>query len=214
LRNRPCVPAARAPRGPVLTVRVLTVGVVTATLLIVTVLTATAALAATAAAAVAFAPGGAATRAGGGPTSATFDVNGGTLSITTPAGATLGIVTLGAPSVSGILGTVTVTDNRSLLRGSWASSVSSTAFTTGSGAPGQTVPAADVSYAPGRVAVRSGVGTFTPGPGGVLGTSKTAFTASGETGVTSCSWNPTITVTLPSALIAGTYTGTITHSAA
>ena len=28
------------------------------------------------------------------------------------------------------------------------------------------------------------------------------------------SWDPTITVTLPAAVVAGTYSGTITHSAA
>jgi hypothetical protein len=71
-----------------------------------------------------------------------------------------------------------------------------------------------VSYAPGAATSTTGAGTFTPGAGGALGTSQTAFTAASETGATSVTWNPTITVTLPSTVVAGTYTGTITHSVA
>ena len=60
----------------------------------------------------------------------------------------------------------------------------------------------------------SGVGVFTPGLAGAIGTARTGFTASAETGLTSVTWNPTITVTLPSTAPAGTYAGTITHSVA
>ena len=63
--------------------------------------------------------------------------------------------------------------------------------TTSSGCPASTT---FVSYAPG-----SGTGTFTPGASGAIGTPQTAFSAASEVGATSVSWDPTITVTLPSA---------------
>ena len=43
---------------------------------------------------------------------------------------------------------------------------------------------------------------------------KSPCPASLAAGNTTVSWNPTVTVTLPSNVAAGTYTGTITHSAA
>jgi hypothetical protein len=156
--------------------------------------------------------GASAARANSAPT--TFTIAGGALSITTPSSANLGTAPIGTSAVNAALGTVTVSDQRALFAGGWTASVISGSFVTGSSSPAETVPAADVSYAPGSATATSGTGTFTPGAGGALGTSRTAFTASAEAGITSCGWNPTITVTLPAAVIAGTYTGTITHSVA
>ena len=120
--------------------------------------------------------------------------------------------------VSAPLGTVTVTDDRAPDQGQWAASVTTSDFTTGTGTPStdETIPAADVNYAPGLAASPSGVATFTPGTAGALGgeTALTAFSASAEDGISSVSWTPTITVTPPASTVAGTYTGTITHSVA
>jgi hypothetical protein len=149
-----------------------------------------------------------------GPTSVTFTVVTGTLSITTPDTANFGTTTAGASSVSGSLGTVTVSDSRSTLGRGWTATVSSTDFTTGTGTGNQDIPAANVSYSPGLATATSGTGTFLPGGSGALSSAKTAFTASLESGSTSVSWNPTVTVTLPSNIAAGTYAGTITHSVA
>ena len=96
----------------------------------------------------------------------------------------------------------------------WTATVTSTDFTTGTGTGNQDIPAANVSYSPGLATATSGTGTFLAGLGGALGSARTAFTASLESGTTSVSWNPTVTVTLPSSIAAGTYTGTVTHSVA
>ncbi|WJK42161.1 hypothetical protein O7608_07170 [Solwaraspora sp. WMMA2056] len=42
----------------------------------------------------------------------------------------------------------------------------------------------------------------------------TAFSHDGGTGNNSATWNPTLDVNVPLANIAGTYTGTVTHSVA
>jgi hypothetical protein len=153
-------------------------------------------------------------QADSGPTTATFTINGGTLTMTTPDTVNLGMIAAGTSRVSGALGVVTVSDQRAALNGAWTASVIATAFTTGAGGAGKTIPATDISYAPGTPTTTSGTGTFAPGAGGAADTLETAFTATAETGATSCSWNPTITVTLPGTVAIGTYTGTITHSVA
>jgi hypothetical protein len=159
----------------------------------------------------------AATAAGAstGPTSASFTLTQtGSLSISTPDSVSWGSVPVGTATVGGSLGTVTVTDTRSGSARSWTASVSSTDFITGAGTGNQDIPAANVSYSPGLATGSSGIVTPLAGLGGALGSARTAFTASLGSGSTSVSWNPTVTVTLPSNLAAGTYTGTITHSVA
>ena len=152
-----------------------------------------------------------------GPTGTTFGVNAGPLSINTPDTADLGAMTVGTgTNVSASLGTVTVTDDRAPLAGSWTASVTSSDFTTGAGSPAETISAADVTYTPGSATGTTGIVTPAAGPGGALGgdTALTAFGASAETGISSVSWAPTITVTPPASAVAGDYTGTITHSVA
>ena len=160
-----------------------------------------------------------AAQASTGPTSTTFKVSGGALNISTPDSANLGTAAIGAANVSGSLGTVTVTAQRaSLSLASWTTSVTSSAFTTGGASQNETIPATDVGYNPGlATTAQTGIGVFAPGLLTALtniSTPQTAFTAVAEVGATSASWNPTITVTLPSSVVAGTYTGTITHSVA
>jgi hypothetical protein len=159
-----------------------------------------------------------AAQASTGPTSTTFQVNGGSLAISTPTSANLGSAAIGAANVSSTLGAVTVTDQRaSLSLASWTTSVTSSAFTTGGSSSNETIPATDVGYNPGAPTAQTGIGVFAPGLLTALGnisTPQPAYTAVTEIGATSVSWNPTITVTLPSSVVAGTYTGTITHSVA
>jgi hypothetical protein len=47
-----------------------------------------------------------------------------------------------------------------------------------------------------------------------LAASRTAFSAGSVVGNNSVSWNPTVTINIPSAAVAGTYSGTVTHSVA
>jgi hypothetical protein len=45
-----------------------------------------------------------------------------------------------------------------------------------------------------------------------LSIARAAFSLAGGSGVNSASWNPTVSVSVPSSAVAGTYTATITHS--
>jgi hypothetical protein len=47
-----------------------------------------------------------------------------------------------------------------------------------------------------------------------LSVSRTAFRSTGLVLSISTSWNPTIVIDIPDAAVAGTYSGTITHSVA
>ena len=170
-------------------------------------------------------------------TTATFTVNVGTLQITVPTGTPLAPVVLGAgdtaTAIIGPLGDVTVTDNRGELAPVWTASVVSSDFVTGAGVVGtagpENIPATDVSYWCGPVVgtptATSGT-VFTPGqPTGTddtagtsshaIGTTQTAYSlTSGAIGDNQLTWDPTITVDVPTTAVAGTYLGTITHSVA
>ena len=155
------------------------------------------------------APG--ASAAGG--TAATFTLTGGSLSISQPASATLGSAATGALTLAGSLGSVTVTDSRGNLNAIWTATVSSTNFTTGGGSTYETVTNSKVAYAAGLATSTTGVGTFTPGTLANLTAAGTAGSWVG-TGNNTAAWNPTITFTLSPSQVAGTYSGTITHSVA
>lgn len=146
-----------------------------------------------------------------GDTTTTFTVTAGSLAITAPTSAALGS---GAPNtnVTGQLGSITVNDLRGVNPAPWTASVASTDFT----ATGVTaVPASAVTYAPGAATATTGDGTFTPGADGTLSsTPRTAFSHTGGTGGNSATWNPTLTVAVPSTATATTYSGTVTHSVA
>ena len=142
----------------------------------------------------------------------------GFLSIAVPPSATLPSATDGNVT-SGHLGAVTVTDNRALASASWTATVSSTSFTTGAGGAGQSISAGSVTYWSGRAMATSGNGTFTPGQATAgnavsLSNGQTTFSLSGGSGVNAASWNPTVSVSVPTTVAAGTYTATITHSVA
>ncbi|GAA3508804.1 hypothetical protein FHR32_000283 [Streptosporangium album] len=142
----------------------------------------------------------------------TFSITTAGITISAPGSASLGSVASGAASVSGQIGPVTVTDDRGTLNGSWNATVISTDFTTGGATGPETIPNINVTYAPGPATATTGTGTFTPGPGGIINVPRVAFTGTELVGDNTATWNPTLTVTIPSATVAGTYSGTVTHS--
>lgn len=149
-------------------------------------------------------------------TAATFSLTAGTLSISQPTTATIGSAAAGALTLSGSLGPVTVTDTRGSTLG-WTASVVSTDFTTGT-SPGtyQTVAASSIAYSSGPGTAATGnVGAFTPGT--IASMSATSAGTAGlwvGTGNNTVTWNPTLTFTLSPSQVAGTYSGTVTHSVA
>ena len=84
--------------------------------------------------------------------------------------------------------------------------------------PPMTITAADVTYAPGSVTGTTGTVIAAAGRAGLLGRHRrrhrAAPSARERRGISSVSWVPTITITPPASAVAGTYTGTITHSVA
>lgn len=156
-----------------------------------------------------FALAGTAQAATTGATDATFAISGGALSITVPASpVALATVATGALSASGQLGPVTVGDTRGALSNGWTTTVTSTAFTTGTSTTNETVSVGNVAYSSGAFTAHSGNGTFVPG------SLVTAPSYTAGAGNSSTTWNPTLTFTLAASQVAGTYSGTITHSLA
>jgi hypothetical protein len=160
-------------------------------------------------------------RAASDATSATLTVTAGSLSITVPASKALGSVATGTATVSSQLGTVTVTDLRGQYLGTWTTTVSvqSGDFTTGGGTAPETISKARVDYWSGAATSTSGTATFTAGQANAgakvtLSSSKTAFSATSIIGNNSAAWNPTVIINVPSAAVAGVYSGTVIHSVA
>ena len=148
-------------------------------------------------------------------TTTTFTLTGGSLSVTAPASVNLGSGAAGS-AFTGALGTVTVSDLRGGLLSSWTTAASTGDFTTGAATANETIAKAQVSYWSGAATASSGIGTFLPGQltgllKVILSAAQTAFSATVTVGNNSASWNPTIVVDASSA-VAGTYSGTITHS--
>jgi large repetitive protein len=145
-------------------------------------------------------------------------IAGGALAITVPASTTLpGASPAGTTSAA--LGTVTVTDQRGIAGASWTATVTGTTFVTGHGTAPETIPLTQVTYWSGPATATTGTGAFTPGQASAaaavsLTTPRTAFSLTSGTSITSASWNPTLSVSVPAAAVAGTYTATITHSVA
>jgi hypothetical protein len=151
-----------------------------------------------------------------GDTTTTFTLAGNGLSVSVPATANLSSVSstlIGTSSLSGSLGSISVTDNRGGLAVVWTATVSSTDFTTGGGSTHETITKTNVGYNPGTISA-SGIGTAVGTPAVSLVTSAPVVAATGVTGAESASWSPTVSVNVPSGSVAGTYTGTITHSIA
>jgi hypothetical protein len=143
-------------------------------------------------------------------TSASFTLTSGALSISAPSGTvSLGTeaVSNASGTISGSLGPVTVSDLRGGVT-TWTASVISTAFTPPAG-PAD--PASNVSYAAGTVTQSGVVATATPASD-LTGVTSVVTGASG--GVSTATWNPSISVLVPANFAPGVYSATITHSVA
>lgn len=142
------------------------------------------------------------------------------LTITVTGPSSLGSRQVGGGGLAARLGTVTVTSDAPI--SSWTASVSSTNCTTGTGSAAyQRVARASLSYWSGPATATTGLlsvvspGQATAANALTLGASRTAFSATtASLGTSSVSWRPTITVTIPTNVIVGTYTCTVTHSVA
>jgi hypothetical protein len=146
-----------------------------------------------------------------GATPATFTLTAGALSISAP----LGPVSLGsqlaataATVMSGSLGVVTVSDQRGGTT-TWTASVISGAFTPSAG-PAD--PATNLSYAAGAITASAYV-VATPVAATDL-TGESIVVTGASSGISTASWNPTITVIVPANFAPGTYGAVITHSVA
>jgi hypothetical protein len=146
-------------------------------------------------------------------TPASFILSSGTLSIAQPTTTDFGTKSVGLLSLSGSLGTVTVSDTRGLVSATWTATVSSTNFTTGTATTYETVTDSNIAYSAGAATSVTGQGVFTPGVLTNLSSAGVAGSWVGN-GSNTVSWDPTITFTLSPSQVAGTYTGTITHSVA
>jgi hypothetical protein len=147
----------------------------------------------------------------GAATPATFTLTAGTLSISAPTGSvSLGsqVASTSSSTITGSLGVVTVSDQRGGPT-NWTASVISTAFTPPSG-PAD--PASNASYAAGSITQSATVvATAVPAPD-LTGVSTVVTGAS--TGISSASWDPSISVFVPANFAPGIYSATITHSVA
>jgi hypothetical protein len=158
---------------------------------------------------------GSAHAATSGSTITTFTLSAGALAITVPASTVAlatGTVNTGAATAAGLLGPVTVADGRGLLVNSWTTTVSSTTFVTGTSTTNETVAVANIAYASGASTAHTGLGLFVPTLVPTALGADASYT--GAAGNSSTTWDPTLTFTLLSSQVAGTYTGTVTHSVA
>jgi hypothetical protein len=111
--------------------------------------------------------------------------------------------------VSGSLGEVTVRDNRNAPEGSsWVATAVATELKP---KKGKGISAGNIRYSPGTVD-KQGTCTIRASGAVTLNRSRPVVTASEITGNNMANWTPTITVKIPAGVVAGTYTGTITHS--
>ena len=149
-----------------------------------------------------------------GDTTATFTITGGALNITVPATAAISTVATGAATASGQLGSVAVADTRGALVNTWNTTVGSTTFVTGTATADQTVAKANIAYSSGASTSTSGLGTFVPKTLATMTADGVGASWTGLSGNNTAAWNPTLTFTLLPSQVAGTYTGTITHSVA
>lgn len=147
----------------------------------------------------------------------TFALGPGVLAITTPVNGSLSTATaaLGGTSVTGQLGTTTVSDARfTLVVGGWTVSASCTDFVSGQGA---VIPKANAAVYSGAATATSGIVIFVPTtaltPRSMAGSGGAIASATGVLLSTSVSYRPTMTVTIPATARAGTYSATFTQTA-
>jgi hypothetical protein len=144
-------------------------------------------------------------------TTVTFTVSSGALSMTAPATVDLGTNAPGT-TISGSLGTVTVTDNRALLSAAWTVVASSSDWTTGAGTLAETIRAGNVGYDPGVITPTGTITVAGTTVAALAGLPAAVVTATAGTGDNSATWDPTIAVAVPAAAVVGAYTGTLIQS--
>jgi hypothetical protein len=144
-------------------------------------------------------------------TPVTFTLTAGALAISDPsASVSLGsqVASTASSTITGSIGAVTVTDQRGGAT-TWTASVISTAFTPPAG-PAD--PASNVSYAAG-VITDSATVVATGIPANDL-TGVDVIVTGASTGISTASWNPTLSVIVPANFAPGVYSATVTHSVA
>jgi hypothetical protein len=150
---------------------------------------------------------------------ATATPAGAAVSISAPSSRNLGSAPTGSSTLSAQLGTVTASAS-GLLAPDFIARVSCTVFTTGARSANETIGKASIRYWSGPATSVTGLlGGGTPGQPTAaqsvdLTVTRTAFTGQGTLLAISGSWNPTLIINIPASAIAGTYSGTITHSVA
>ncbi|MFE3329885.1 hypothetical protein [Streptomyces sp. NPDC059176] len=146
---------------------------------------------------------------------ATVPLAAGTLSITAPAAADVGVATPGA-TLQVRFTAVQVTDGRGLAPAVWTASVTTNHFTDPQNSS-RRINRNAASYWSGPATATTGVGTFTPGQltraqQVNLATTRTAFKLTGGQGNTTARWSPTLVVKIPADALSGRYVGVISHS--
>ncbi|MFM1723972.1 WxL domain-containing protein [Rhodococcus sp. PAM 2766] len=145
-------------------------------------------------------------------TTTTFEIVAGGLTIAPQGSASLNTAQTGASDVLGLMGEVTVIDSRGNNAG-WTVTVSSSEFALAAESGDTTIAATQVQYNPGTVE-RTGTVTTTPSAVAGLDTAKTVVEGTAARGNNTATWNPTLTVGLPTDALAGVYTGTVSTSVA
>ncbi|HEY4938981.1 MAG TPA: hypothetical protein VIJ69_08110 [Actinomycetota bacterium] len=129
----------------------------------------------------------------------------------------LGSVSTGTSTLTAQLGLVTAAGG-GILGVQVTANVTCSDFKTGSGTAAETISKTKVFYWSGPTTAYSGlVGSGTPGqPTSAdqvsCATSHQAFQGQALLLSVSVTWNPTIVIQIPASAVAGTYTGTVTHT--
>jgi hypothetical protein len=147
--------------------------------------------------------------AGAADTPVSILLSGGALSISVPGAVALASGAVTDTSVSGQLGSVTVTDSRAADPASWIASVSGTPFVNGTHSLGAETYSTGVVSSTGIP-----ISQFTITSPLTLSTTPQATVTLNPTssGNNTATWDPTISVDVPAGSVAGTYSAVITHS--
>ncbi|XTZ16516.1 hypothetical protein ACQSSU_03760 [Micromonospora echinospora] len=138
------------------------------------------------------------------------------LEMTAPSSVSLGGGQPGT-TLSGQMGAVTVRDNRPVNPNTWTVTVTSTAYTTGTGTSAATIPASQMSYWSGPATRSTGGGNLVPGQptraqAQTLAVPRIAFRKTSGNANNRVTWDPGLVITLPATAVTGLYRGTVTHS--
>jgi hypothetical protein len=156
-----------------------------------------------------------------GDTGVTFEITAGAtaVAISVPESKDLGSARSGTDgSIVSQLGTVTVTDDRAALAAAWTVSAATDGFTHDDAddtpIAAERVEPTAVAYAPGNPTYAGGgTGTYTPTPVvAMTGGADLVGTYAGIAGSRTVSWDPELTLGVADNQVAGTYSGTVTHS--